>query len=338
MLVIDAFIKNVHKMGNLILVTGANGFVGSELCKILGMHGRKVRAAMRSVDSFLPVSTMNIEIAEVGDIASNSDWSNALIGVDCVIHCAARAHVMHEAELDALSVYRTVNVDGTMRLVEQAAENGVRRLIYLSSIGVNGIHTNGRGPFVVSDAPAPVENYSLSKWEAEQGLWQISNKSGLEVVIVRPPLVYGSGVKGNFLKLLKLVASGMPLPLGAIKNYRSFLGLENLIDILIKCIDHPEAVGQTFLLSDGDDLSTTELISALAGGMGKIPRLFPIPVSWLISVSRVTGKLAAFDRLVSSLQVDNTHTRHVLDWTPPVSAEVGLGKMADWFCCNEKGF
>ena len=311
-----------------ILVTGASGFVGQALCSSLLTQGHAVRAAVRSAG--LP-SANGLDVVAVGDVGAQTDWSAALSGVDCVIHCAARAHVMHETAADALEAYRTVNVAGTRRLAEQAATLGVRRFVFLSSIHVNGVFTHGAHLFEHDDVPAPIENYAISKWEAEKVLWEVSAKTGLEVVVVRPPLVYGPGVKGNMLRLLSMVASGMPLPLGAVHNQRSLVGLDNLVDLLIHCVDHPAAAGQVLLVSDGEDLSTPELIRVLAQAMGKPSRLVPVPVLLLRAAGSLLGKGAEVDRLVGSLQVDSNHTRELLDWSPPVSVDEGLQKTADWF-------
>jgi nucleoside-diphosphate-sugar epimerase len=311
------------------LVTGASGFVGQALCSALLAEGDSVRAAVRSSDS-LPASD-GLEVTAVGEIGAQTDWSTALAGVDCVIHCAARAHVMHETEADALAAYREVNVAGTQRLAEQAAALGVRRLVFLSSIHVLGIHTNGRGPFFVSDAPAPVEDYAISKREAEQALWAVSARTGLEMVVVRPPLVYGPGAKGNLLRLASLVARGLPLPLAAVHNHRSLVGLSNLVDLLRLCAAHPAAAGQALLVSDGQDLSTPQLIQLLAEGMNKPARLLPVPVGGLRAAGSLLGKRAEIDRLVGSLQVDSRHTRELLGWIPPVSAEDGVREMARWY-------
>jgi nucleoside-diphosphate-sugar epimerase len=220
-----------------------------------------------------------------------------------------------------------VNVDGSRRLAEQAAAAGVRRLVYLSSIKVNGEQTVLRAPFLCSDTPAPQDAYGVSKWEAEQALWEVSAKTGLEVVVVRPPLVYGPGVKGNLARLLKLVRLGLPLPFSAVQNKRSLIGLDDLVDLLIRCVDHPAAAGQTFLVSDGEDLSTPDLLRHMAAAMNRSPRLFPVPVSLVRLAGSALGKRAEIDRLVGSLQIDSSHTRQVLGWIPPVSVEEGIRRM-----------
>ncbi len=312
-----------------MLVTGASGFIGQALCSTLTARGHMVRAAVRSADS-MP-SADGLDVVEVGEVGAETDWSAALAGVGCVIHCAARAHVMHETEADALVIYRAVNVSGTQRLAEQAAVLGVRRLVFLSSIGVLGIHTNNRGPFFVSDAPKPVEDYAISKWEAEQALWAVSAQTGLEVVAVRPPLVYGPGVKGNLLRLLRWVARGVPQPLEAVHNQRSLVGLSNLVDLLLHCAEHSAAAGQTFLASDGQDLSTPQLIRLMAEGMNRPARLLPVPMALLQAGGLLLGKRGEIDRLVSSLQVDSGYTQAQLGWIPPVSVEDGVRDMARWY-------
>ena len=252
----------------------------------------------------------------------------SLIGIDCVIHCAALVHVMSESAEGALAAYRDVHVEITRRLAEQAVASGVRRFVFLSSVKVNGESTDGLPrPFGARNDAKPRDPYGISKWEAEQALWEVSAKTGLEVVVVRPPLVYGPGVKGNLARLLKLVRSGVPLPLGALQNKRSLIGLDNLVDLLIRCVDHPEAAGQTFLVSDGEDLSTPDLIRHMAAAMNRSPRLFPAPVSLLRLAGGALGKLAEIDRLVGSLQIDSSHTRRVLGWTPSVSVQEGIRRM-----------
>jgi nucleoside-diphosphate-sugar epimerase len=316
-----------HVSMALVVVTGASGFVGSYLSTSLAAAGFRVRAAVRAGTPAELPDCSGVERAILGDISPRTGWSSVLTNVDCVVHCAARAHVMHETAGHALAAYRAVNVDGLRQLAEQAAAAGVRRLVYLSSIKVNGEQTALGAPFLRSDTPAPQDVYAVSKWEAEQALWEVSAKTGLEVVVARPPLVYGSGVKGNLARLLKLVRLSLPLPLGALQNKRSLIGLDNLVDILIRCIDYPAAAGQTFLLSDGEDLSTPDLIRHMAVAMNRSARLFPVPVSLLRLAGGVCGKRAEIDRLVGSLQIDISHTRRVLGWTPPVSVQEGIRRM-----------
>jgi len=311
----------------VVVVTGASGFVGSSLTACLLASGFRVRAAVRSVAPAELPDCSGMERAIVGDINANTSWSSALADADSVIHCAARAHVMRENAVRALDAYRMVNVDGTRRLAEQAAAAGVRRLVYLSSIKVNGEQTAPWAPFSSSDVPAPEDAYGISKWEAEQALWEISARTGLEVVVVRPPLVYGPGVKGNLARLLRLVHSGAPLPLGSVQNRRSLIGLDNLVDLLVRCVDHPAAAGNTFLASDGEDLSTPDLLRHMAAVMGRSARLLPVPVPLLRLAGSALGKRAEIDRLVGSLQIDSSHTRQVLGWTPRVSVQAGIRRM-----------
>lgn len=307
-------------MTKVIAVTGASGFVGQALCSNLLSRGALVRPLVRTISAPSP----GAEMVAVGDIGAETDWSAALAGVDCVIHCAARAHVLQERAVNPLAAFRVVNVAGTRRLAEQAATMGVRRLIFLSSIGVLGVNTNGRKPFSIADRPAPQENYGISKWEGEETLWQVAAHSSLEVVVVRPPLVYGPGVQANFLRLLQLVKCGLPLPLGAVDNLRSLVSLDNLVDLLIRCVDHPAAAKHAFLVSDDHDISTPELIRNLAELMGRRARLLPGSPRLLRLGGRLLGRLAEIERLIGSLQVDVRYTRERLQWIPPMSVEEGL--------------
>jgi nucleoside-diphosphate-sugar epimerase len=233
---------------------------------------------------------------------------------------------MREEASEPLTEYRRVNTEGTLNLARQAAASGVRRFVFLSSVKVSGESTAGK-VFNPNDVPVPGGAYGLSKWESEQGLWEIASQTGMEVVVVRPPLVYGPGVKGNFARLISLLRSGIPLPLAAVNNRRSFIGLDNLVDLLIRCVDHPKAAGQTLLVSDGRDLSTLELLHMIANAMGRSARLFPVSVPLLRLAGRALGRLNEVDRLVGSLQVDSSATRELLGWTPPVSVEEGLRRM-----------
>jgi nucleoside-diphosphate-sugar epimerase len=314
-----------------LLISGANGFIGQALFQTLHSKDIAVRAAVREDTTSRLACNSQSEVMAIGDIGLKTDWSRCLAGVSCVIHCAARAQVMQETEVDALTVYRGVNVQGTRSLAEQAARSGVRRLVFLSSIHVNGMATAEASRFVYDDTPQPHGSYAVSKWEAEQVLMEVAEKTGLEVVIVRPPLVYGPRVKGNFLRLLQLVSRGIWLPLGAVRNKRSLVGLDNLIDVLVRCIDHPKAPGSIFLVSDGHDISTPALIQALARAMNKPVRLLPVPL-WIMRLAgRVTGKSNEVKRLTGSLRVDINHTRETLGWSPPVSVDEGLKKTVEWY-------
>ena len=315
-----------------ILVTGASGFVGQALCSALEAQGFAVRAAVRSENVI--ISVMGLDVVTVGEINAYTDWSEILQGISCIIHCAARTHVMNEIDANALAAYRAVNVEGTERLAEQAAAAGVQRLVFVSSIKVLGERTRRGVSFITTDPAEPQDSYGRSKWEAEQALWAISDRTGLEVVIVRPPLVYGPAVKGNMLRLLRWVASGMPLPLGAVLNQRSMIGLSNLVDFLMCCAEHPDAAGQTFLASDGQDLSTSQLIQMMAEGMNRPARSLSIPLAFLKTSASLLGKRRELDRLVDSLTVNSQHAREYLDWAPPFSVEAGVKEMAQWYASS----
>ena len=307
-----------------VLVTGANGFVGSALCAALANRDYCVRGVVRDPSRS---AGLICELTKVGDIGSNTDWSGSLIGVDMVVHLAARVHVMRDSATDPLAEFRRVNVAGTERLALAAATAGVRRFVFLSSVKVNG----ERGGYNESDPPAPQDAYGISKHEAELSLREIAAETGMEVVIIRPPLVYGPGVKANFHALLRAVARGIPLPLGAIHNRRSLVALDNLVDMIVTCIDHPAAANQTFLVSDGEDLSTTELIRHLARAMGRPARLIPIPASVLMAGATLLGKREVAARLCGSLQVDITKARELLGWLPPITMDEGLRRTAEHY-------
>jgi nucleoside-diphosphate-sugar epimerase len=309
-----------------VCVSGANGFIGRAVCEGLLARLYSVRPAVRSL-VYAGLAGQGLDSIEIGEISQVSNRPFSLEGIGVVIHAAARAHVIRDAAVDPLALYRSVNVQGTLHLARQAALSGVKRFVFISSIGVNGAFSDLFRPFANDDAPAPIEDYAVSKWEAEQGLWEIASQTGMEVVVVRPPLVYGPGVKGNFARLLDLVRSGVPLPLAAVNNRRSFIGLDNLVDLLIRCVDHPKAAGEPLLVSDGQDLSTPELLSMIANAMGRPARLFPVPVPLLRLAGRALGRLNEVDRLVGSLQVDSSATRELLGWTPPVGVEEGVGRM-----------
>ena len=308
-----------------ILVTGASGFIGQSLCETLSKSGRLVLGAVRNLNSIL--INKNIEYIPVGDIAFKKNWKDLLVDVDCIIHCAGRAHKMIDNK--NLDTYSLANINGTKYLAEQAVEAGVKRLVFLSSVKVNGetTHQNTKQKLSHKDTPNPNDYYAISKLEAEKALWDISLRTGLEVVVVRLPLVYGYGVKGNLARLIKLVKSRIPLPLSLVKNQRSMIGIDNLVDLLIRCIDHPEASGKTFLASDGEDLSTPELVKLIASSMGKKANLFPFPISILKFLGSVFRRREEINRLVRSLRIDDSYTKEILNWTPPITVEEGIRRM-----------
>jgi len=303
-----------------VLLTGANGFLGSRLAVTLNTkpYVRLTAAVRRSVQ----LSAMNV--FEVQSLDANTDWSDAVTEQQVVIHTAARAHIMKDEATDPLVEYRRVNVDGTLNLARQTAAAGVDRFIFISSIKVNGEQTPLGQPFTADDTATPEDAYGISKWEAEQGLNRIAAETGMEVVIIRPPLVYGPNVKGNFASMINLVERGFPLPLGAIHNQRSLVALDNLVDLIITCIDHPAAANQVFLAGDGQDLSTTELLRGVAKAAGKRSRLIPFPSSLLMLAATLLGKKLVAQRLLGSLQVDISKARDLLGWEPPLSTEEGL--------------
>jgi len=303
-----------------LLVTGGSGFVGSALIKRLLSEHREVFAVGRSeVD--LPVETVKVSsFSELGALG------NKLGSVDVVVHCAARAHIMNDDTQDPLAEYRKVNVDGTLNLARHAAESGVKRFVFVSSIKVNGEQTLPGNPFTEDVAPAPEDPYGISKYEAEQQLQALSAETGMELVIIRPPLVYGPGVKGNFASMIRLMEKGLPLPLGAVGNKRSLVALDNLVDLIVTCVDNPAAANQVFLAGDGQDLSTTELLRGVANAMGKSAWLLPVPAGLLMLGASMLGKRAVAQRLLGSLQVDISKAREILGWQPPVSVEEGLAR------------
>lgn len=307
--------------GDTILVTGANGFLGSALVEYLTGRFALV-AAVRSVESAGPAGQENTVV--VGNIDANTDWSVALAGVDAVVHCAARAHVMQDGSADPLEEYCRVNVEGSRALVQQAAKAGVKRFVFISSIKVNGESTTGKPAYTAEQPAAPEDAYGQSKHEAEQMLLDECSRAGIELVIIRPPLLYGTGIKANFRSLYLLAAKPLPLPFGAVRNQRSMLYVGNLCHFIETCITHPSAANQTFVIADGEDVSLRELLVRMRRALGRNSGLLPVPVALFKLAGRLTGRQAMVDRLVGDLQIDISKARTLLDWQPPFSLEQGV--------------
>lgn len=318
-----------------IFVTGAYGFIGKSICETLVSNDKAVIGLVRNLE--LSKNLDKVTYLSAGDIDLKINLKDSLVGTDCVIHCAGKLPKENKTETDEVKAYHLANVEVTKQIAKQAVDAGAKRLIFLSSIKVNGENTydnydvtgkNYRKKiFSHTDIASPEDLYAKSKLQAEKALWEISSKTGLEVVVVRLPLVYGKNVKGNLARLIKLVKSGIPLPLSLVKNKRSMIGVHNLINLIIQCIDHPEASGKTFLASDGEDLSTPELIKLIASSMGKKANLFPFPISILKFLGSVFGKSEEINRLVGSLRIDDSYTKEILNWTPPISVEEGIRRM-----------
>jgi len=338
-----------------ILVTGASGFIGRAVCEEMLRRGWHVRAAVREKDPLLN----GAEVVTVGDIDGNTDWTDALCGMDIVIHLAARVHVMKDAAVDPLAEFLRVNLHGTENLARQAARAGIKRLIYISSIKVNGERTTTplilfndstsacvdseplafnasgereeKGFFSESDKPNPQDPYAISKWQAEKALHRIAQETALEIVILRPPLVYGPGVKGNFIRLLATVDKGIPLPLASVYNSSSLIYLGNLVDILIDCTNHPAARGKTYLVRDGEDISIPEMIRHISEGLGRPARVFSMPVKLLRGLGELIGQLNSVDRIVGSLRISDDLIRKELGWKPRFTLQHGLRATAEWY-------
>lgn len=313
-----------------VVVTGANGFIGRVVVDQLLSKSYEVSAAVRDAASISPTASSGpLDIVSVGNIDEKTDWSGPIKGCDAIIHLAARAHIFESVSTNPLSSFRSTNVVGTLNLARQAANAGVRRFVFVSSIGVLG-NQNER-PFSEINVPNPVEPYAISKLEAEEGLGEISADTGMELVIVRPPLVYGPDCPGNFRRLLRLIHSGVPLPFGAVDNLRSFVSVWNLSDLLIVCLERPEAANNVFLVSDGADVSLTGLLRSLARGMEKKIILISVPLKMIYVVSALIGKKELAEKLCGSLTVDMKFTTETLDWKAPLTAAEGLDRTAQLY-------
>lgn len=308
-----------------VLITGASGFVGRALCGSLVQRAREFRPAVRvgseSIGGAIP--------CVIGDIGAHTDWSPVLDGASHVVHLASRVHVMNESNDNDAALYHETNTFGTLRIAQQAADAGVRRFVFLSSVKVNG--EEREEAYSEDDRPAPIGPYAISKRDAELGLWEIAERSGMEVVVIRPPLVYGPGVKANFLSMMRWLHRGVPLPFGAINNRRSLVAIGNLVDFIVKCIDHPAAANETFMVCDGEDLSTTELLVRLAAALEVKARLINVPVPLLKLGATMLGRGEILRRLCGSLCVDASKANRLLSWSPPLNVDDGLKAAADHF-------
>lgn len=308
-----------------VLVTGGTGFVGrAVLARLVARADLRVLAWIRRADAVLPAGVVAVPLSHSRVFAAGADVE----GLDTVVHCAARVHVMNDEVPDSLAEYRRVNVEMTLDLARSAVELGAQRFIFISSIKVNGEATQPGQPFTAFDTPQPCGAYAVSKHEAEAGLREIAEQTGLEVVIIRTPLVYGPGVGANFRSMMRWLAAGVPLPLGALHNRRSLVALDNLVDLIDTCIDHPAAVNQTLLVSDGEDMSTSELLRRLAMALGRPARLLPVPGHWIGLAAGLLRRKAIHARLCESLQVDIDRTRELLGWSPPVRVDAALRQTA----------
>lgn len=310
------------------LITGATGFIGKALCLRMLRENWQVLGAVRTLSDQerLP---LGVKAVPIGSIGPDTLWNSSLERVDIVVHLAARTHVTREMHDDPLKAYRSINVEGTARLAREAAASGVKRFLYLSSVKVNG---EGRAlPYSELDMPAPEDPYGISKWEAEQVLHSIEKETGMEVVIIRPPLVYGPGVKANFLALLRAINRGLPLPLSRIQNRRSLIYVGNLVDAIVACVTYQSAAGKTYLISDGEDVSTPELIRKISTSLERPVRVAPFPIQLMRLVGKLSGKSSAIDRLIGSLIIDSSKIQQELNWRPPYTMAQGLKETTEWF-------
>ena len=306
-----------------VLITGANGFIGRALTNLLLEKGYDIVAASRELNTDFSSTVTPFRVSDL----SNQNWSDALEQTDCIIHLAGRVHILNESIINPLEEFYKINTLGTLNLAQQAVKSNVKRFIFISSIGVNGNQT--LKPFREQDTPSPVDPYAISKHQAEQGLKKIAKETGLEVVIIRPPLVYGKNAPGNFKRLIDIVYKSIPLPLGAINNKRSLIYIDNLVDLIANCVEHPKASNQTFLVSDDNDISTTDLIKNIAKALNRKIILIPIPMPVIKIIARIFGKQNAIQKLCGSLQIDISHTKKTLDWKPPYTFNTGMQEVAN---------
>ncbi len=311
-----------------VLVTGATGFVGCFLCNRLLKEDFRVRGTLLKAKN-LSSLVDGVEPVTVKPLGADTPWSHAMAGIDTIIHLAARVHIMDDASTDPIAEFRKINVLGTARLANEAAKAGIKRFVFISSIKVNG--EESFIPYTTDSPSLPSDPYGISKWEAEQALRKIEAETGLEVVVVRPTLVYGPGVKANFLKMMKIIAKGIPLPLASVANKRSLIYVGNLVDALTTCAVHPAAAGQTYLVSDGEDVSTPDLIRRTAKALDLPARLFPVPASFMRLAGKLSGKSNVVSRLTGSLTIDSIKIRQELGWKPPFTLDEGLAETARWF-------
>lgn len=315
-----------------ILVTGANGFIGGHLCAALEAAGYGVKKAVRDAEALLPAHNVCV----IGEMSGETDWSDALRGVDGVVHLAARVHVLYESVTDPISEFRHTNIDATVQLARQAAAMGVKRFVFISTIGVHGNYSTK--PLKEEDRPSPSNAYSASKQEAERLLMAVARETNLEVVIIRPPLVYGPGVKANFMRLMQAVDQRKPLPFGAVANARDFISVTNMCSLIITCLEHPAAVNQIFLAADGQAIATPDLIRKLAALLGKPTRLIPVPVWLLFLGAMLLRKERFYHSICSSLRIDSRKARNLLNWQPPQSLDDGLKQTVEWYLQGQYGF
>ena len=328
-----------------ILLTGATGFIGQSLVTKLLKLNNVVTALVREKSSTLTKDVKQITGVDFNKLSEKSsinsfeiELKQSLKDVDVVVHLAARVHVMADNSNDPLAEFRAVNCDATLLLAQLAADAGVKRFVFISSVKVNGEMTELKKPFKPEDQHVPKDPYGLSKYEAEQGLLALAKETGMEVVVIRPPLVYGPGVRANFVSMMKWIYKGVPLPFGAISNQRSLVALDNLVGFIIHCLSHPKAANEVFLISDGEDVSTTELLQKVSKSLDTKPWLIPFPVNWMIFTARLIGKKDLANRLFSSLQVDSSKATDLLGWKPVITMDEQLKKTADAYLANEKTF